>query len=79
MRILTGRKWSTREPWKNSVFVSLTSTLSYIEKHHLSAVRNKNKPEKVSGIIHHLLHAVATSDGDEDEDLVIEEMRESSD
>ena len=25
----------------------------YIEKHHLSAVRHKNKPEKVSAVIHH--------------------------
>ena len=44
-----------------------------IEKHHLSTVRNKNKPEKVSAIIHHLLHAVSTSERDEDQDLVIEE------
>ena len=51
----------------------------YIEKHHLSAVRNKNKPEKVSAIIHHLLHAVCTSERDEDQDLVIEEIGESSD
>ena len=51
----------------------------YIEKHHLSAVRNKNKPEKVSAIIHHLLHAVSTSERDEDQDLVIEEIGESSD
>lgn len=51
----------------------------YIEKHHLSAVRSKNKPEKVSAIIHHLLHAVSTSECDEDQDLVIEEIGESSD
>ena len=38
----------------------------YIEKHHLSAVRNKNKPEKVSASIHHLPHAVSTSERDED-------------
>ena len=42
-------------------------------------MRNKNKPEKVSAIIHHLLHAVCTSERDEDQDLVIEEIRESSD
>ena len=51
----------------------------YIEKHHLSAVRSKNKPEKVSAIIHHLLHAVSTSERDEDQHLVIEEIGESSD
>ena len=51
----------------------------YIEKHHLSPVRDKNKPEKVIAIIHHLLHAVSTSESDEDQDLVIEEIGESSD
>ena len=51
----------------------------YIEKHHLSAVRNKKKPENVSAINHHLLHAVSTSERDGDQDLVIEEIGESSD
>ena len=51
----------------------------YIEKHHLSAVRNNTKPGKVSAIIHHLLHAVSTSEREEDQDLVIDEIGESSD
>ena len=51
----------------------------YIENLHLSAVRNKKKPENVSAIIHHLLHAVSTSERDEDQDLVIDEIGESSD
>ena len=42
-------------------------------------MRDKNKPEKVSAIIHHLQHAVSTSESDEDQDLVIEEIGESSD
>ena len=57
--------------------VSLTSTLKSITC--MSAVRNKNKPKKVSAIIHHLPHAVSTSERDEDQDLVIEEIGESSD
>ena len=59
------------------MFVSLTSTLKNITC--LSEVRNKKKPEKVSAIIYHLLHAVSTSERDEDQDLVIEEIGESSD
>ena len=46
----------------------------YIEKHHLSAGRTKIKPEKVSAIIHHLLHAVSIGERDEEQDLVIEEI-----
>lgn len=71
MRSLTGRKWSTREP-----FCALDK---YIEKHHLSAVRNKKKPQKVSVIIHHLIHAVSTSESDEGQELIIEEIGELSD
>ena len=43
------------------------------------AVCHKNKPEKVTAIIHHLLHAVSSSERHEDQDLVIDELEESSD
>ena len=49
----------------------------YIEKHHLSHNEKQEKTEKVGDIIYHLLHAVSTSE--RDENLVIEEMWESSD
>ena len=49
----------------------------YIEKYNLSAVRNKKKTEKVSAIVHHLQYAVSASESGED--LVLEEIGESSD
>ena len=48
--------------WKKMVNEGTFCALDkYIEKHNLSAVRNKKKPQKVSAIIHHLIHAVSTS------------------
>ena len=67
--------------WKKMVNEGTFCALDkYIEKHHLSqAVRNKKKPQKVSAIIHHLIHAVSTSESDEGQDLIIEEIGELSD
>lgn len=62
------------ESWQNSVFVYLIGTVTSIICLQLEIRKNLT----VSAITHHVQHTVSASESDEKEDLVIEEIGDSS-